>query len=134
VQPLSYVVFTQQRRRPTYASKNGRGRNAISIGFTAHDEAMRARFGEDLEDGLAGENILVQTDRLVHKADVRDGVVIVLQDGRVVRLARILVAEPCVGFTRYALRPKPEPRWDLHGARSGPCGCHLGIGIEFPNP
>jgi hypothetical protein len=86
------------------ASKNVRGRNGISIGFTAHDAAMRARFGEHLEDGLAGENILVQTDRLVHEADVRDGVAIVLQDGRVVRLARILLAEPCVEFTRYALR------------------------------
>src|SRR2546430_9429719 len=26
-------------------------------------------------------------------------------------------------------QPKPEPRWDLHGPRSGPCGFHLGIGI-----
>jgi hypothetical protein len=27
--------------------------------------------------------------------------------------------------------PQPEPRWDLHGPRSGPCGFHLGIGIEI---
>jgi hypothetical protein len=27
--------------------------------------------------------------------------------------------------------PQPEPRWDIHGPRSGPCGFHLGIGIEI---
>src|SRR5437016_10632552 len=32
-------------------------------------------------------------------------------------------------FPGRATRPKPEPWWDLHGPRSGPCGCHLGIGI-----
>src|SRR5207253_1296007 len=45
------------------ASRNVRGSNGISIGFTAHYDALRARFGTHLEDGLAGENILVQTDR-----------------------------------------------------------------------
>jgi hypothetical protein len=86
------------------ASKNVRGRNGISIGFTAHYDAMRMRFGGHLADGLAGENILVQSDRTFCEADLRDGVAIVLQDGRAIRLDRILVAEPCVEFTRYALR------------------------------
>jgi hypothetical protein len=70
-----------------------------------------ARFGGHLADGLAGENILVHTDRTVCEADVRDGVAIVVQDGRAIRLERIFVAEPCVEFTRYAL-------CYLHDARS----------------
>ena len=41
------------------ASKNVRGRNGISIGFTAHYAAMRARFGEHLENGLAGRDTSV---------------------------------------------------------------------------
>jgi hypothetical protein len=86
------------------ASKNVGGRNGISIGFTAHYDAMRARFGGHLADGLAGENVLVQTDRLYREADLKDGVAIVLQDGWAIGLERIFVAEPCVEFTRYALR------------------------------
>src|SRR5438876_11913135 len=54
------------------ASRNVRGRNGISIGITAHYDAMRARFGAHLGDGLAGENILVQTDRTFGEADLRE--------------------------------------------------------------
>jgi hypothetical protein len=38
-----------------------------------------------------------------------------------------LVASAANG--QHILAPKPEPRWDLHGPRSGPCGFHLGIAI-----
>jgi len=35
----------------------------ISIGFTSHYAAMRQRFGEHMQDGTAGENIIIESDR-----------------------------------------------------------------------
>ncbi len=92
------------------ASKNRAGSNGISIGFTSHYAAMRARFGDHLTDGIAGENILVATDRRFTEADFAAGIQIETADGAVVRLEEVIVAEPCVEFSRYALRyPRDLP-------------------------
>src|SRR5215472_16677942 len=40
------------------ATRNSHGKNDLSVGFTSHYEAMRARFDQHLVDGCAGENIL----------------------------------------------------------------------------
>lgn len=81
-----------------------RGENGVSILFTAHYEAMRARFGDHLVDGLAGENILVRRGRMVGADDLAGGLVIVTGEGREIHLRDVAVAEPCVEFTRHALR------------------------------
>ena len=57
------VVLDQHHREHPH-SKNRRGLNGVSIGFTAHYAAMRERFGEHLCDGIAGENIVVATEQL----------------------------------------------------------------------
>lgn len=93
------------------AAKNA-GVNGVSVGFTAHYDIMRARFGEHLTDGIAGENILIETDRMVEEADLRNGLVISTRDGERVHLVRFLIAEPCVEFTRYALRYPHDSRSD----------------------
>jgi hypothetical protein len=84
------------------ASKN-REINPVSVGFTAHYAAMRRRFGEHLVDGIAGENILVESDRILALADIERGVVILGDDGRRVELTGASVAHPCVEFSRHAL-------------------------------
>jgi hypothetical protein len=84
--------------------------NGVSVGFSAHYGAMRRRFGPHLSDGIAGENILVQTDRGVEEEDLRDGLIVLTRDGRRVHLTGFLVAEPCVEFTHYALRCPPDSR------------------------
>ena len=38
------------------------GDNGISIGFTAHYALMRDRFGAQITDGIAGENIIIEND------------------------------------------------------------------------
>jgi hypothetical protein len=86
------------------ASKNRAGTNGISIGFTSHYAAMRARFGDHLADGIAGENILVATDRTFTEADFASGIQIEAADGEMIRLEEVIIAEPCVEFSRYALR------------------------------
>lgn len=85
-------------------SKNRGGENGVSVGFTAHYDAMRDRFGDHLTDGIAGENILIATDQMLGADDLRHGLAIATADGTVIRLDDVIVAAPCVEFTRYALR------------------------------
>jgi hypothetical protein len=96
------------------ASKNRGGTNGISLGFTAHYDHMRARFGAHLGDGIAGENILVRLDRpdpRVQADDLRGDLVIATAGGAV-RLRDLFVAAPCVEFARYALRFPDDCRPD----------------------
>ena len=103
------VVDVHHRDHP--ASKN-RGGNGVSVGFTGHYADMRARFGAHLDDGLAGENILVETRYSYGEADLANGLVVETAGGATVRLERVVVAEPCVEFSRYALRYPPDTRTD----------------------
>lgn len=86
------------------ASRNRANSNGISVGFTSHYGAMRARFGDHLVDGIAGENILVATERMFTAADVAAGLRIETGDGAMIALEQVIIAEPCVEFSRYALR------------------------------
>jgi hypothetical protein len=86
------------------SSKNRGGENGISLGFTAHYLAMRRRFGQHLRDGIAGENILIEVDRRFPVEDLANGVVIEGTAGTRLELRQIIVAAPCVEFSRYALK------------------------------
>ena len=76
--------------------------NALSIGFTSHYEAMRERFGERIVEGIAGENLIVQTDRSFERTDLPAEVIVETADGHA-ELIGMRVIEPCVEFSRYAL-------------------------------
>jgi hypothetical protein len=78
--------------------------NGVSIGFTTHYAAMRERFGEHLSSGIAGENVLVEAAAAVPAEALQGGVAVRTRDGRLVHLSSVVVAEPCVEFTRFALR------------------------------
>jgi MOSC domain len=108
-------------------SKNVRGLNGISIGFTGHYQAMRGRFGPHLTDGIAGENILVESDRGFALADLGERLAIQTSTGALVYLAELLVAAPCVEFSQFAAsqgeRLPPEALQEtlqfLHDGRRG---------------
>ena len=100
------VVDVHHQHHPT--TKNVDNENGLSVGFTSHYGCMRARFGAHLVDGIAGENVLVAADDQIEPDRLLDGLDIALQDGRQVHLERVVVAEPCVEFTRYALRLDPS--------------------------
>lgn len=89
-----------------------RGENGISIGFTSHYAAMRQRFGDHLADGIAGENILVETDDLVRDSDVQAGLLVEAANGSRARLGDVCVATPCVPFSLYALHKTPQTKPD----------------------
>ena len=88
-----------------------RGDNGISIGFTAHYAVMRAAFGPHVADGIAGENILVASTRVWTEAELAGGLLVATADG-VVLLDRVLVAAPCVEFSRFCLGLNPADRPD----------------------
>jgi len=79
--------------------------NDLSIGFTSHYAAMRARYGQHLLDGCAGENILIETDGRVTQADIAGGLIFQpASGGPPVRLQVVRHAPPCVEFSGYASR------------------------------
>ena len=84
------------------SSKNQRGLNGISVGFTGHYQAMRERCGPHLADGCAGENILVEADRTFALGDLGGRLAIETAGGAIVHLADLLVAAPCAEFSQFA--------------------------------
>ena len=82
-------------------TKQQRGINGISIGFTSHYRAMRDRYGAHLTDGCAGENILVESDQVCSIDDLGAAVLIECANGRLVRLDGLVVAAPCVEFSHF---------------------------------
>lgn len=95
-----------------HARTQSRGTNGVSFLFASHYAQMRDRFGQHLSDGIAGENILVTCDRVLHHADVADGIRIVTAHGVAVEFRRVIVAAPCVEFSRFALRFPDDQRPD----------------------
>ena len=96
------IVDVHHRDHPS--SKNRGGENGISLGFTGHYREMRQRFGQHLRDGIAGENILIEVDRQFQVEDLASGVVVEGADERPLELRPVIVAAPCVEFSRYALK------------------------------
>jgi len=97
------------------SGKNRAGSNGISICFTSHYALMRRRFGKHLTDGIAGENILVDlqdSDEIFTEDTFENGIVIEGVDGGRITLQSVIVAPPCVEFSRWALRYPDEDRPD----------------------
>lgn len=92
-------------------SRNRGNGNMLSIGFTSHYDKMRAEFGAHLTDGIAGENVLVDAGGMFALDDLEAGMRIQLSDGGVVDLSPVVVATPCVEFSRFCMGdPDADPR------------------------
>ena len=80
---------------PAHPRSRNRGDNGVSVGFTGHYDAMRARNGDRAADGVAGENILVAHDGIVAPADIAAGLLF---------LDQVIPAPPCAEFSRWIMR------------------------------
>ena len=81
----------------------------VCIGFTSHYEAMRARFGEHMVDGAAGENIIIERADEIWIEDLAGGIAIENQDtGRLAILDLISIAAPCNEFSHFVNRSQDE--------------------------
>ncbi len=79
--------------------------NGVSIGFSSHYESIRAKYGDHLWDGCAGENVLIEvdTDHIFTLSDLGSRIAILSQaTGEFVYLTDLQVAAPCVEFSRFA--------------------------------
>jgi hypothetical protein len=86
-----------------------RGENGLSIGFTSHYDLMRAEFGDHLTDGIAGESILIASDRRIEHSTFEHGIVVMTAIG-MIAIDELQVAAPCVEFSKYSLRyPSDKP-------------------------
>lgn len=80
-----------------------RGDNKISIGFTGHYQRMRQEFGARPRDGTAGENIIIQRDRLVSPGELGQRLAVRSRNhDSVIYLSDIKPIPPCEPFVRYA--------------------------------
>ncbi len=78
------------------------GNNPLSVGFTAHYQAMRDRFGDHIGDGIAGENIIVTTDRSYGLDDL--GGRVAFQNpatGVIAYLKVVKIVAPCNEFSQF---------------------------------
>jgi hypothetical protein len=107
--PLDAPIIDVHHRSHEY-SRN-RGDNGISIGFTGHYEIMRAKFGERIALGVAGENIIIDNPNRIMESELAPGVSIETAEGPTL-IDGIFVAAPCVEFSRYALDFPQDDRPD----------------------
>ena len=76
--------------------------NSVSIGFTAHYRAMRARFGEHIVDGSAGENVIIEFPDEVWLEDLGEQLLFENPEtGETTLLEINRVAAPCEPFTHF---------------------------------
>jgi len=102
-----WIVDVHHRAHPE--TKNEDGLHGVSVGFTSHYDAMRARFGERIVIGCAGENLIVAADRIFTYDDLAAGVAIVgSNESERVRLKVLQVSHPCRPFTGWALGGRVE--------------------------
>ena len=81
----------------------------ICIGFTPHYNAMRTRFGEHMVDGIAGENIIIETEEEVWLPDLGQGIAIENQETKSRTLLDLIsFASPCHEFSHFAMQSQDK--------------------------
>ena len=75
----------------------------VCIGVTSHYQAMRARFGKHMLDGIGGENITIESEQEVWLEDLGQRIAIENADtGRMARLDVLSFAAPCAEISHFA--------------------------------
>jgi len=97
-----HIIDVHNANHP--GSRN-RGDNSLSLGFTSHYASMRSRFGLHLVDGCAGENILIETDKMYSFGELKHGLAVQkASTDEIIYLTNIEIAAPCVPFSQYAAK------------------------------
>jgi hypothetical protein len=81
----------------------------VCIGFTAHYDKMRERFGEHMVYGSAGENIIIEFPDEIWLDDLGDQIGIENQEtGQLLILHQVQIAAPCEEFSHFAAQSQQE--------------------------
>jgi hypothetical protein len=75
----------------------------VCIGFSSHYAAMRARFGEHMVDGVAGENIIIQAEKEIWPEELGQRIGFESSEtGDITFLDVVKFAAPCEEFSHFA--------------------------------
>jgi len=81
----------------------------VSIGFTSHYAAMRERFGEHMQDGTAGENIIIEADHEIWLEDLGQQVLFEnYKTGQQTLLDILRIATPCTEFSHFVAKSQHQ--------------------------
>ena len=113
-----------------------RGDNSISMGFTSHYEKMRVEIGHHIRDGIAGENIIVSSSRIIRPHELGTRVAIRSSaDGSITVLHAIMPIPPCEPFSQFlcakALSPQ-ETKSTLQFLSGGMRGYYMELETAAP--
>jgi hypothetical protein len=89
-------------------SRDRKGRAGILLMGTGDYIALRARYGDHLVDGIAGETILLDAPDGLAARDLPTTVTVTTASGPV-HLNDVRAADPCVEFSRFCWRQPPSP-------------------------
>lgn len=94
------ILDVHHRRHPQ--SRDRRGRAGVSLMAVADHAVLRARYGDHLVDGSAGCTLLLDTPGGLAGLDLGGGLEVHTAAG-VIALTGVVVADPCVEFSRFCL-------------------------------
>lgn len=81
----------------------------VCIGFSSHYAAMRARFGEHMVDGIAGENIIIEHDQEIWPEDLGQQIGIENQEtGSMAVFDLVRYAAPCEEFSHFVAQSQDK--------------------------
>jgi hypothetical protein len=92
------------KHNATHPVTHNNGSNPISVGFTRHYTEMQDRFGEHVALGIAGENIIIETDHHFTEEDMAGEVAFRGIDGQLIIMQDLFAMPPCEPFTRFCLQ------------------------------
>jgi hypothetical protein len=123
-----------------HSKTRNKGVNGISIGFTSHYQVMRTRFGDHMQDGVAGENIIIECQEEIWLPDLGKKVEIHNPEtGKIVSLDVTKIAAPCDEFSHFAAesqgqrQPANELKETLQFLGDGRRGFLLSLGADQEN-
>jgi len=128
----AWIMDRHHRHHP--ASRHWHAEDVLSFGFSAHYDHMSETF-RPIPLGIAGENIIIETESMIGIEDIEGGMRIQTGTGTI-DMVDPAVAEPCVEFTRFlterpdadAYEMKPWREKLKHGVR----GFVVGITANSP--
>ena len=92
-------------------SRDRKGTGGVSVMGTGDYASLRARYGDHLTEGIAGETILVEAPDGLARLSMPSEISIVTGTGTIT-LTSVRVADPCVEFSRFCLCQEPSPEVD----------------------
>jgi hypothetical protein len=91
-----------------HPNSRNRDTNPLSIGFTSHYAHLQRRFGEHVKLGIAGENIIVQTDEVFDEGALAAEIAFRSADGGLTIIQNLYAIPPCKPFSAYCLNQPEE--------------------------